>query len=133
MSNGRIEDTLMTKFVLGEDYVKELRMNYPWVERAVSSGLRYEDPKTEEIKSVFTITVNIDGQDMVIPTVRRKRDEKGTPLDELEELSDDEAIEIALKNRDFIPAPSPEAAEYISRGFSNYQGMRSEYKQPERE
>ena len=121
MSNGKIEDKLMDRFVLGEDYVKELRMKYPWVERAVSSGLR-----TKKNQSAFTITVNIDGQDMVIPTVRRKRDNKGKPLNELEELSEDAAIEMALKNRDFIPAPSPEAAEYISRGFSNYQGMRSE-------
>ena len=33
-------------------------------------------------------------------------------------------IDTSLKNKDFIPAPSGTAAEYISRGFSNYQGNR---------
>ena len=105
--NKKIEDQILDSFTFGEDYVKGLRMKYPWVERAVSSGLR-----TKDNKSVFTITVNIDDQDMVIPRVRRKRDSEGKPLNELEELSEDAAIEMALKNRDFIPAPSPEAAEY---------------------
>ena len=49
----KIEDTLMDTFTLGEDYVKTLRMKYPWVERAISSGLR-----TKKNQSVFTMTVN---------------------------------------------------------------------------
>ena len=113
-----VEDRLIDKFILGEDYVSEMRMKYPWVERAVSSGLRLGN------KSVYTMTTEIDGQHMVIPTVRRKRDKKGNPLNQLEQLSDKKAIEMALKNKDFIPAPSGTAAEYISRGFSNYQGNR---------
>jgi hypothetical protein len=39
-------------------------------------------------------------------------------------MSDSDALEMALLNKDFIPAPSAIAAEYISRGFSNYQGNR---------
>ena len=113
-----VEDRLIDKFILGEDYVSEMRMKYPWVERAVSSGLRLGN------KSVYTMTTEIDGQHMVIPTVRRKRDKKGNPLNQLEQLSDKKAIDMALKNKDFIPAPSGTAAEYISRGFSNYQGNR---------
>ncbi len=114
----KIEDKLINKFILGEDYVKQLRMQYPWVERAVSSGLRLGN------KSVYTMTTEIDGQHMVIPTVRRKRDKKGKPLNELEQLSINKAIKMALKNKDFIPATSKDNAEYISRGFSNYQGNR---------
>ena len=114
-----MENKLINKFILGEDYVKELRMNYPWVERAVSSGLRLGN------KSVYTMTTEVDGQHMVIPRVRRKRDKKGNPLNELELLSPNDAINMALKNKDFIPAPSFEAAEYISKGFSNYQGNRN--------
>ena len=113
-----VEDRLIDSFILGEDFVNTLRMKYPWVERAVSSGLRLGN------KSVYTMTTEIDGQHMVIPTVRRKRDKKGNPLNQLEQLSDKKAIEMALKNKDFIPAPSGTAAEYISRGFSNYQGNR---------
>ena len=113
-----VEDRLIDSFILGEDFVNTLRMKYPWVERAVSSGLRLGN------KSVYTMTTEIDGQHMVIPTVRRKRDKNGNPLNQLEQLSDKKAIEMALKNKDFIPAPSGTAAEYISRGFSNYQGNR---------
>ena len=113
-----VEDRLIDSFILGEDFVNTLRMKYPWVERAVSSGLRLGN------KSVYTMTTEIDGQHMVIPTVRRKRDKKGNPLNQLEQLSDKKAIDMALKNKDFIPAPSGTAAEYISRGFSNYQGNR---------
>ena len=113
-----VEDRLIDSFILGEDFVNTLRMKYPWVERAVSSGLRLGN------KSVYTMTTEIDGQHMVIPTVRRKRDKKGNPLNQLEQLSYKKAIDMALKNKDFIPAPSGAAAEYISRGFSNYQGNR---------
>jgi len=111
-----VEDSLIDKFILGEDYVSEMRMKYPWVERAVSSGLRLGN------KSVYTRTFEVDGQHMVVPTVRRKRDKSGKPMNQLIQMSDSDALEMALKNKDFIPAPSAIAAEYISRGFSNYQG-----------
>lgn len=114
-----IEDKLIDRFILGEDYVSEMRIKYPWVERAVSSGLRLGN------KSVYTRTFEVDGQHMVVPTVRRRRDKNGRPMNELIEMSDKDAINMALKNRDFIPAPSASAAEYISRGFSNYQSMQS--------
>ena len=115
-----IEDKLINSFILGDDYVNELRMKYPWIERALSSGLR-----TKKNQSVFTMTIEVDGQHMVVPRVRRKRDSKGRPMNELVEMSEDDAIEMALRQEDYIPAPSKEAAEYISRGFSNYQGNRS--------
>ena len=116
MQNQKIENKLMDTFTLGEDYVKELRMKYPWVERAISSGLR-----TKKNQSVFTMTVNINGQEMLIPKVRRKR-VNGKPINELEELSNDDAIKMALKNRDFIPVPSTQAGELLSKAFSKYQG-----------
>ena len=113
-------DKLADTFILGEDFVNTLRMKYPWVERAVRSGL-----KTKDNKTVFTRTSEVDGQHIVYPMVRRKRDESGNPLDELFEFkNDDDALEFALKMGDFIPAPSAWAAEYISHGFSNYQGNR---------
>ena len=113
-----VEDKLIDRFILGEDYVSEMRIKYPWVERAVSSGLRLGN------KSVYTRTFEVDGQHMVVPTVRRKRDKSGKPMNQLVQMSDSDALEMALLNKDFIPAPSAIAAEYISRGFSNYQGNR---------
>ena len=40
---------------------------------------------------------------------------------ELEELSNNDAIKMALKNRDFIPVPSTQAGELLSKAFSRYQ------------
>ena len=85
-----IEDKLINSFILGEDYVKELRMKYPWVERAVSSGLRLGN------KSVYTRTFEVDGQHMVVPTVRRKRDKSGKPMNQLIQMSDNDALDMAL-------------------------------------
>ena len=113
-------DKLMDTFILGEDFVNVLRMKYPWVERAVSSGL-----KTKDNKTVFTGTAEVDGKHIVYPMVRRMRDANGNPLNELYHFKDDdEAIDFALKMGDYIQAPSKWAAEYISHGFSNYQGNR---------
>tara|TARA_R110002020_G_scaffold78248_1_gene196909 strand:- start:1789 stop:2151 length:363 start_codon:yes stop_codon:yes gene_type:complete len=113
-------DKLMDTFILGEDFVNVLRMKYPWVERAVSSGL-----KTKDNKTVFTGTAEVDGKHIVYPMVRRMRDASGNPLNELYHFKDDdEAIDFALKMGDYIPAPSKWAAEYISHGFSNYQKNR---------
>ena len=53
----KIEDTLMDTFTLGEDYVKTLRMKYPWVERAISSGLRTKKNKMWIFKSNSQITI----------------------------------------------------------------------------
>ena len=116
----KIEDSLIDTFVLGEDYVKSLRMKYPWVERAVSSGLRLGD------KSGFTAVEYDDElkQWMVFPTVRRKRDKKGKPKNELEQLELRKAQKMAKKNKDYIPVPSLEAGQLVSHGFSRYQGMR---------
>ena len=131
----KIEDTLMDTFTLGEDYVKTLRMKYPWVERAVSSGLTYKDPETGESKSVYSRHEKDDEHGWIVfPTVRRKR-KNGKAIDELEELSLSDAWDMATgrgkyKGRipDFISVPSEEAGKMLSSGFSNYQGMRSEHK-----
>ena len=127
MSNGRIEDKLMDRFVLGEDYVKELRMNYPWVERAVSSGL-----KTKTNQSVYSAHEKDDEHGWIVfPRVRRKR-KNGKAIDELEELSLSDAWDMATgrgkyKGRipDFISVPSAGAGKMLSSGFSRYQEGRS--------
>ena len=125
----RVEDRLVDTFVLGEDYVTELRMKYPWVERAVSSGLR-----TDKDQSVYSVhEEDREHGWIVFPTVRRKRVD-GKPINELQELSLKDAWDMATgrgkhkgRTPDFISVPSEEAGEHISRGFSNYQNMQNKY------
>ena len=86
-----------------------------WFQRAVNNPKR-----TKDQKSVFTLTIEQDGKHLVIPTVRL--DEKSG---ELYEMSPNEAIASSLEKRDFITADSAEEAEFISRGFSLWQGRRN--------
>jgi hypothetical protein len=126
----KIEDKLIDRFVLGEDYVTGLRMKYPWVERAVSSGLT-----TEKNQSVYSAHEKDPEHGWIVfPTVRRIR-KNGKPIDKLEELDRYDAWDMATgrgkykgRSPDFIPVPSEEAGKMLSFGFSNYQGMRSEHK-----
>ena len=127
----KIEDTLMDTFTLGEDYVKELRMKYPWVERAVSSGLTYKDPETGESKSVYSRHEKDDEHGWIVfPTVRRKR-KNGKPIKELDEMELYEAWDMATgrgkykgRNPDFISVPSEQAGRMLSQSFSRYQGKK---------
>ena len=127
----KIEDTLMDTFTLGEDYVKELRMKYPWVERAVSSGLTYKDPETGESKSVYSRHEKDDEHGWIVfPTVRRKR-KNGKPTKELDEMELYEAWDMATgrgkykgRNPDFISVPSEQAGRMQSQSFSRYQGKK---------
>ena len=126
MSNGKIEDKLMDTFVLGEDYVKELRMNYPWVERAVSSGLR-----TKKNQSVYSVHEKDPEHGWIVfPRVRRKR-KNGKPIKELDEMELYEAWDMATgrgkykgRNPDFISVPSEQAGRMLSQSFSRYQGKK---------
>ena len=127
----KIEDTLMDTFTLGEDYVKTLRMKYPWVERAVSSGLTYKDPETGESKSVYSRHEKDDEHGWIVfPTVRRKR-KNGKPTKELDEMELYEAWDMATgrgkykgRNPDFISVPSEQAGRMLSQSFSRYQGKK---------
>ena len=121
----------MDTFTLGEDYVKELRMKYPWVERAVSSGLTYKDPETGESKSVYSRHEKDDEHGWIVfPTVRRKR-KNGKPTKELDEMELYEAWDMATgrgkykgRNPDFISVPSEQAGRMLSQSFSRYQGKK---------
>ena len=103
---------IFNKVMLGNDFMQDLMMNYEWLNRAVTNPLR-----TDKNQSVFTMTTNIDGQEMVIPTVRLVKDK-------LVELSESDAIKTALNKRDFIPVPSTEAGNYLSHGISNWLGRK---------
>ena len=115
----QIEDKIMDTFTLGEDYVNIMRMQYPWVERAISNPLR-----TNENQSVYT-AVEFDEklkQWMVFPTIRRDRDDKGNPINKLKEYDRWSAMDIAKERNDYIPVESKDIGNLISHGFSKYLG-----------
>ena len=87
-----------------------------WFQRAVTSSAR-----TKDRKSVFTLTIEQDGKHLVVPTVRL--DQKSG---ELYQMSPNEAIEYSLQRRDYITTDSAAEAEFISRGFSLWQGRRND-------
>ena len=96
--------------MLGNDYMKDLMIEHEWLNRAVQNPDR-----TSKNQSVYTSTVNVNEQEMVIPLVRL--------IDgKLKELTEDEAINIALKKNDFISVPSIEAGTYLSYAISNWLG-----------
>ena len=107
------------QFMLGNEYVKELRMNHPWVDRAISNPLRYN-----ENESVRT-AVEYDEEHgwIVFPTIRMNQD-----TNQLEKHELNDAWNIARKNKDFIPIPSLEAGQYVSHGLSNWLGKHGESK-----
>ena len=100
------------------DY-KDILMKNPkalWFQRAVTNPAR-----TKDRKSVFTTTTEADGKYLVVPTVRLNK--KG----ELYEFKNTkEAIKYAMKEQDYITADSPAEAEFISKGFSGWQGRRND-------
>ena len=115
----QIEDSIMDTFTLGENYVTVMRMQYPWVERALTSNLR-----TSKNQSVFT-AVEFDDKSkqwMVFPTVRRIRDDKGNPINKLKEYDPNVAMDMAKERGDYIPVESLEIGNLISHGFSRYLG-----------
>ena len=103
-----------------KDYT-DIVMNNPdalWIQRAVNNPAR-----TEDNQSVYTMTgiVGIEGEDRHVVLPRVRLDEK-TGL--LRELTEEEAWNKAMKNKDFIFADSAAEAEFISEGFSDWQGRR---------
>ena len=105
-----------------KDYV-DIMLSNPqatWFQRAVRNPLRTED---EESVLTMTGTIDINGreQDVVLPRVRLNKE---TGL--LYRLTRDEAWDEAYKNKDFIFAESAAEAEFISKGFSDWQGRRGD-------
>ena len=89
-----------------------------WLQRAVENPLRTKD--NESVRTM-TGTIEIDGEEqhIVYPRIRLNKE---TGL--LSKLTEDEALDVAFKNKDFIFADSSAEAEFISKGFSDWQGRR---------
>ena len=105
------------QFMLGNDYVSELRTNHSWVDRAISNPVRYNE--NESVKTA----VEKDSKHgwIVFPTLRLNED-----TNQLQPLGLEEAWDMALKNNDFIEVPSLEAGQYVSHGLSNWLGRYGE-------
>ena len=103
-----------------KDYVDIMLRNpqAKWLERAVTNPLRTKD--NESVRTM-TGTIDIDGkeQHVVFPQVRLSR-----KTGSLHKLTENEAWNVAFKNRDFIFVDSAAEAEFISKGFSDWQGRR---------
>lgn len=91
-----------------------------WLQRAMSTDLRTED--NESVRSI-TGSIDMDGQErhVVLPLVRLNSD-----TGKLEKFSEKKAWEKAFENKDFIFADSQAEAEFISKGFSDWQGRRTD-------
>jgi len=128
------------RFTLGEDYINELSTLYPWLDRAIGSGLR-----TDENESVRTAHEYDEEHGWILfPTVRRVR-ANGAPINKLESLPLNEAWDMATgrgeyegRKPDFIPIPSPsdgstlspsDIGYLMSKGISNYQSTRESDRQ----
>tara|TARA_Y100000310_G_C20567750_1_gene756395 strand:+ start:641 stop:1024 length:384 start_codon:yes stop_codon:yes gene_type:complete len=91
-----------------------------WMQRAIASDLRTED--NESVRSI-TGTVEIDGQErhVILPRVRLD-----SITGKLVKLSEEDAWKTAFQNKDFIFADSQAEADFISKGFSNWQGKKEQ-------
>ena len=95
-----------------------------WFQRAFTNPASITTTKGKK-RSVYSMTgtINIEGKDrhVVLPTVRLDR-----KTGSLYELTENEAWDEAKKNKDFIFADSAGEAEFISKGFSGWQGRRND-------
>tara|TARA_R100000458_G_scaffold1215_1_gene1035 strand:+ start:159 stop:491 length:333 start_codon:yes stop_codon:yes gene_type:complete len=97
--------------MIAEDAIVDLSLKYPWINRAVNTDIR-----TENNESVRTaVEKHPDLGWMVFPTIRLA--EEG-----LKNYSLKDAMDIAIKNKDYVPVDSLEAGQALSHGLSNYLG-----------
>jgi hypothetical protein len=115
----RMNEDQIINAMLTEEALSDLVLQYPWVDRAVNSGMR-----TENNESVRTAneTHSEFGQ-IVFPTIRLIDGELYNYMEDNEDLEGlQEAMNIAVEKGDFIPVSSIEAGEALSFGLSNYLG-----------
>ena len=108
----------LDKIMLSNDYITELRMNHPWVERAISDPQRWK--VNESLRTMHDIDPDLGW--IVYPSIRK--DEKGL----LMEYPREEAMAMAIENKDYISVPSEPAGQYLSSGLSNWLGRHRKHK-----
>ena len=82
--------------------------SFPWMDRALDP----ESPLFEDSSTVRTLSSNVDGKEILYPSVRLN--EKGV----LQEYGPVDAQRLALEKDDFLTFESPEAATEWSKDFS---------------
>ena len=82
-----------------------------WLRRAIKPT----NPTTSDNETVRTASSDLDGQEIIYPTIRMMNGG-------LRRLSDEEAFETAVRLRDYIVAPNPSEATNISRAISRFIG-----------
>lgn len=87
------------------------RMNRAWIKRALDP----KNPSTKDRESVRTMSVEIDGKEILFPSIRMIGG-KLTPL------TKEAAIKLALSKKDYITFDSPEEATAFSKRLSNKLG-----------
>ena len=92
---------------LGKRETKKLAKDYPWMQRAIDNPLRTS--KNESVRTA--VEKHPDHGWIVFPTIRLDGEE-------LKQYSLKEAMNIALKNKDFIKVDSLQEGNRISQGFS---------------
>ncbi|QDP45726.1 MAG: hypothetical protein Unbinned5179contig1000_13 [Prokaryotic dsDNA virus sp.] len=92
---------------LGKRETKKLAKQYPWMQRAVDNPLRTS--KNESVRTA--VEKHPEHGWIVFPTIRLDGDK-------LKEYSLKQAMDIALKNKDFIKVESLQEGNRISQGFS---------------
>lgn len=80
-----------------------------WLRRAIKPT----NPTTRQNETVRTASAELDGQEILYPTIRLINGRA-------QRLSNDEAFETAVRNRDYIVADSPSQATDISRAISRF-------------
>ena len=82
--------------------------NRAWINRALNP----ETPTTEAKETVKTRSSEVNGQEILYPTIRMINGH-------LKKLGDQEALEIALEKKDFIKFNSPNEANNFSKYLSD--------------
>ena len=104
------EDQILNA-IITDDAVSDLSLKHSWVDRAISNKKRTKD--NESIRTAVEVHPELGW--MVFPTIRLEGEE-------LKHYSLEEAMNIAIENKDFVSVPSLKAGQALSHGLSNYLG-----------
>jgi len=93
------------------------RFDRPWIRRAFDSKDHPRSKGVRSDESVRTASANVDGREILFPTIRLVEGE-------LRRYPVEEAKDIALRERDFIEFSTPEEATVFSKALSAELGRR---------
>lgn len=80
-----------------------------WLKRAISRA----SPRTKDNETVRTMSFEINGKEIIVPTIRLVEGK-------LKKYKPQDALEEALRRRDYIVTDNPSKATDISKAISSY-------------